>query len=196
MVWEQFRLPIPPHPLPTHHGSMCVLCRNITKKNFKNLKQNALVLFKETRALDQCRVAVPRPLHTLPTGSGVMKKFWRNTTTNFKIMYFLQQYHNKKHKQKHTKCVNFVLGDKCLEAISCGNPPPPSCPTDRLWFNEGFPWQSNTKPQLLKNALVLFEETGGLGAISFAKSPLAADRPTLVPCVFPAIISHKTQKKN
>ena len=113
--------PSPPTDPPWFH--VCALPQ-YHKKNFKNLKQNALVLFKETRVLDQCRVAVPRPLHTLPTGSGVMKKFWRSTTTNFKIMYFLQQYHNKKHKQKHKQCVNFVWGDKCLEAISCGNPPP------------------------------------------------------------------------
>ena len=67
-VWEQFRLPIPPHTIPTHHIALyqpalvaCVCSATIQQKTKTTLKTNALVLFKETGVWRQYFWAILAP---------------------------------------------------------------------------------------------------------------------------------------
>ena len=136
MVWEQFRLPIPPHTIPTHHIALyqpslvaCVCSATIPQKNQRQrLKKIALVLFKET---------------------GVWRQsFWA------------------------------VLA--------------PSCPTQRLWFHEGFPRQYNTKPRNQKDVWEHFRLP--IPTHTIPTHHIALYQPALVACVCSATIPQKKTK--
>ena len=62
MVWEQFRLPIPPHPISTQHSSMCLFCHNF---------DHDLVMTKQKEVLLECFGRPSFALETLSCNNSV-----------------------------------------------------------------------------------------------------------------------------